>query len=818
MSIDPNNPTATAHLTFDDEFNSLSLSTGTAGSGTWLTTYPFYSVTGNGGTLTSNNEQEWYINSNYGPTSSVKPWTVNNGILNITAAPASSTISPLINNYKYTSGELNTYQSFSQTYGLFEMSAKLPAGQGLWPAFWLMPQDGSWPPELDIMEQLGQNPSTYYTTVHSNTLSGGYSSGADNVANTSTGFHTYAVDWEPDYCTFYFDGAQVYKTPTPSDMNKPMYMILNLAVGGNWPGSPNSTTPFPANMQVDWVKVYASGATGGTTPPPSGGTTTPPPSGGTTTPPPSGGTTTPPPSGGTTTPPPSGGTTTPPPSGGTTTPPPTGGSTTPPPSGGNTGGSTTPPPSGGTTTPPPSGGTTTPPPTGGTTTPPPSGGTTTPPPSGGTAGADYMTKSGAATTLANSSGWTDAKMLSNGQLAIARATDGGWGSHTAAADLYNPATGAQIGSQIKLSGYTAAGVTMSPQISALGSGYFKVNYAGAGASNGTEYYTPSGKQALLVNQYTQGSPVLTPLKGGGAVTTNPAWTSFSDTSASGAVSWFNDAMVNGKATAPSQVAALNGGGFAFSYAGSSQLDFYNAGGAHVSTAALGAANSSYAMATAGLSNGNLAAAWLSPSSSGTTLTYESFDSTGKAVTSAINVAADADPSHTQMAIVPSAASSGQAMLLWSQGGSVYGAGVNGSTVGTATKLFAGSLSQTTQTALSDGKVAMTWVQSVSGVNHVMADVIDPTTMTAVQHDLGAGSGGASLVATANGGFAVSWHNGSAIQASGYDGAGHYGTATAVSGDFVGVDSTGSVAAIGHDSSGSAILQHYLLGVDPLTGH
>lgn len=263
MSIDPNNPTASATLTFDDEFNSLSLWNGT--SGTWATTWWYDTVTGNGNTLTTD-EQQWYINSNYGPTSSVKPWTVSNGMLNLTATPTPASIASLVNNYKYISGEVNTYHSFSQTYGLFEMSAKLPAGQGLWPAFWLVPADGTWPPELDIMEQLGQDPTTYYTTVHSNTITGGYTSQADHVANTSTGFHTYAVDWEPDYITWYFDGQVVDKVATPSDLNKPMYMILNLGVGGNWPGPADSTTPFPATMQVDWVKVYQSGAsTGGST-------------------------------------------------------------------------------------------------------------------------------------------------------------------------------------------------------------------------------------------------------------------------------------------------------------------------------------------------------------------------------------------------------------------------------------------------------------------------------------------------------------------------------------------------------------------------
>ncbi len=249
--------TNSAALTFDDEFNSLSLWNGT--SGTWDTTAQYATWNGSGFSLPSNGEQEWYINSNYAPTASVQPWTVNNGVMTIAAAPASSEISSLIGGYQYTSGSVNTSESFSQTYGYFEMRAQLPAGQGLWPAFWLLPENGSWPPEIDAMEMLGNDPSVYYTSIHSGTAANEVNAGqADTVANTSTGYHTFGVDWEPDYITYYFDGQQVYKVATPSDMNSPMYMIANLAVGGAWPGNADGTTHFPAQMNVDWIRAYSS--------------------------------------------------------------------------------------------------------------------------------------------------------------------------------------------------------------------------------------------------------------------------------------------------------------------------------------------------------------------------------------------------------------------------------------------------------------------------------------------------------------------------------------------------------------------------------
>ncbi|HVA13796.1 MAG TPA: type I secretion C-terminal target domain-containing protein [Stellaceae bacterium] len=244
-------------LTFNDEFNSLSLWNGT--SGTWDTTAPYVPLNGSGYSLPSNGEQEWYINSTYAPTASVQPWSVSNGVLTLTAAPASAAIQSLIGGYQYTSGQINTYHSFSQTYGYFEMNAELPAGQGLWPAFWLLPESGAWPPEIDAMEVLGNNTSELYTTVHSTSGTGAeVNDGVGTiVANMSTGFHSYGVDWQPDFITWYFDGIAVFQAATPSDLNQPMYMIANLAVGGYWPGDVNGTTPLPAQMEINYIRAYS---------------------------------------------------------------------------------------------------------------------------------------------------------------------------------------------------------------------------------------------------------------------------------------------------------------------------------------------------------------------------------------------------------------------------------------------------------------------------------------------------------------------------------------------------------------------------------
>jgi beta-glucanase (GH16 family) len=255
VTIDPKNLSSTAVLTFKDEFDTLSLRS--AGSGTWTTNYWWGAA--NGSTLTNNGEQEWYINHLYAPTASVKPWTVNNGVLTLTGAPADASIQPHINNYKYTSGMITSYESFTQQYGYFEMRAQLPAGQGLWPAFWLLPANGQWPPEIDIMEVIGSDPFTLHTYTHTNETGTKTHRGEPNPVgvNTSTGYHTYAVNWQSDYITWYFDGTEVYKTNTPADAHQPMYILANLAIGGYWPGSPNASTVFPAEMKVDYIRAYA---------------------------------------------------------------------------------------------------------------------------------------------------------------------------------------------------------------------------------------------------------------------------------------------------------------------------------------------------------------------------------------------------------------------------------------------------------------------------------------------------------------------------------------------------------------------------------
>ncbi len=131
------------------------------------------------------------------------------------------------------------------------MRAKLPAGKGIWPAFWLLPTDLSWPPEIDIMESIG-DPSKVYVVLHSNATK---LEGVE-LQVTPDAFHVFAVSWTAKEVIWFIDGREVRRTTTPADMHKPMYMLANIAVGGDWAGQPDASTRFPANFAIDYIRAY----------------------------------------------------------------------------------------------------------------------------------------------------------------------------------------------------------------------------------------------------------------------------------------------------------------------------------------------------------------------------------------------------------------------------------------------------------------------------------------------------------------------------------------------------------------------------------
>lgn len=172
----------------------------------------------------------------------------------------------------YTSARIKTQGLFSTTYGMIEARMKLPVGQGMWPAFWMLGNNigtVGWPQcgELDIMENIGSVPNKVYGTAHGPGYSG--ANGIQGVYTLASGqfssaYHTFAIQWAPNKIQWLCDGT-VYQTLTPDNIpagtswvynDSPCFMILNLAVGGNWPGNPDSTTSFPQTLYVDYVHVY----------------------------------------------------------------------------------------------------------------------------------------------------------------------------------------------------------------------------------------------------------------------------------------------------------------------------------------------------------------------------------------------------------------------------------------------------------------------------------------------------------------------------------------------------------------------------------
>jgi len=172
----------------------------------------------------------------------------------------------------YTSARLKTLGKFSQTYGRFEARIKIPRGQGIWPAFWMLGNDiekPGWPGcgEIDIMENIGKEPALVHGTIHGPGYSGANGIGAayalPDDQRFADDFHVFAVEWEPNAIRFYVDD-HLYATRIPTDLpqgtkwvyDHPFFLLLNVAVGGGWPGNPDPTTVFPQTMLVDYVRVY----------------------------------------------------------------------------------------------------------------------------------------------------------------------------------------------------------------------------------------------------------------------------------------------------------------------------------------------------------------------------------------------------------------------------------------------------------------------------------------------------------------------------------------------------------------------------------
>lgn len=172
--------------------------------------------------------------------------------------------------FHYTSARIKTHDKFDFTYGKIEMRAKLPQGKGIWPAFWMLGSDidtNPWPKcgEIDIMEFIGRRPNIIFGTLHGPEYNG--SMGLQNFitfdGDLHDTYHTYALEWDESSLKWYFDGElfhQIYKDKLPKTYtwvyDKDFFILVNLAVGGNWPQNPNDSTVFPQSYTIDYIRVY----------------------------------------------------------------------------------------------------------------------------------------------------------------------------------------------------------------------------------------------------------------------------------------------------------------------------------------------------------------------------------------------------------------------------------------------------------------------------------------------------------------------------------------------------------------------------------
>lgn len=244
-------PTVTAkadtgwNLAWSDEFN-----------GTSINTSNWKFETGGGGW--GNNELEYYTNRSENAR-------IENGNLVVEARKEN------YNGMNYTSARLKSQGLKNWTYGKVEARMKLPAGQGVWPAFWMLGENisqVSWPKcgEIDIMEHIN-NESAIHGTIHwdstGNNTHADYGAASPNIDVTQ--YHVYSIEWNASSIKWFVDGKQYLEANIANNINgtdefhKPFFILFNLAIGGNWPGNPDGSTPFPAKMYVDYVRVYQHG-------------------------------------------------------------------------------------------------------------------------------------------------------------------------------------------------------------------------------------------------------------------------------------------------------------------------------------------------------------------------------------------------------------------------------------------------------------------------------------------------------------------------------------------------------------------------------
>ena len=265
LVVGPWNPSTDSEweLVFSEEFTVEAID-----AAKWNTRYTRHNHY-DGGTSPWNNESQYYVGDNEvidGVT--YDAFEFNNGVLSIVGQKVDQLITaeigdplpghPDVKTFDYTSGILNGQNKAAFTYGYMEMRAKVPAGQGLWPAFWMLPTSGDWPPEIDIMETLGHRTDTVFNSLHYGDQSAVLSEKGEQTfsgLDFSADFHTFGAKWSENRLTWFLDGYALYDVAHDIP-DVPMYLLANLAIGGDWPGAPDETTPETSSLDIDYIRVY----------------------------------------------------------------------------------------------------------------------------------------------------------------------------------------------------------------------------------------------------------------------------------------------------------------------------------------------------------------------------------------------------------------------------------------------------------------------------------------------------------------------------------------------------------------------------------
>lgn len=246
-------------LTFDEEFDGpLSLWNPRSGEGRWKTCYWFgWQPPGRGcvdkssRTIDTDGSRYVLVDAAY---NNVNPFHLSGGLLTIINDKNAHPEDPKTGGREYTAGLITTEPSFSQLYGYFEIRTQLPVGSGLWPAFWMAQADHAVPFELDVMENFGRDPKTVYGTAHwGDGTENGFPVKVDSVQQQ----RSYGVLWTSEDIVWYVDDVEVARIRN-KDLHAPMYVIASMGVGGKpeTAGLPDDNTKFPAEMVVDYIRVF----------------------------------------------------------------------------------------------------------------------------------------------------------------------------------------------------------------------------------------------------------------------------------------------------------------------------------------------------------------------------------------------------------------------------------------------------------------------------------------------------------------------------------------------------------------------------------